>query len=492
MLVPFGPWLPDIATLNSLASTEAQGVIPSQTGFRPFPAFNVLTSAITARAQGAISVRDSNLAIHNFCGDATKLYKMASDGLSWTDVSRLAGGAYTTATDGWWNFSLHGNELMADNGTDAAQAFTIGTSTNFAALGGSSPIATFGGIVRGFAVKGRVAGFSNRVHWSGIEDPTTWVASATTLSDAQDLADGGAVQGFVGGEYGIVFQENAIQRMSFEGPPLAFRFDKITTALGVRAERSIAAYDNIAFFLSNDGFYMIRGGVELVPIGNEKVDRWFETNFDATYPYRISSAIDPVAKLYIVGFPSTSAVAGSPDSIIMYHWPTGQWSRAASNHEIVYAAATQSTYTIDGLDAVAGTIDDLPFPVDSRVYAGSGRLLLSGLNTSHQQGFYSGSNVAATVETGDAQLTPGRKTMLRELRPIIEGTSVTPAATIRWRNRMQDVLTDETAVDANSTGICKVRAKALYHRAKITIPAASTWTIARGVADLEFTAMGKR
>lgn len=492
-MVPFGPFLPDIATFNSLAATEAQGVIPSPTGYRPFPAFNANTSAITARAQGAVSVRDnSSGTIHNFCGDATKLYKMASDGLSWNDVSRLAGGVYATATDGWWEFSQFGNVVMADNGTDAAQAFTVGSSSNFAALGGSSPIASFGFAIRGFAVKCKVAGAFNRVHWSAIEDVTSWVASATTLSDAQDLPDGGIIMGAVGGEYGVIFQERAIQRMAFEGPPTAFRFDKIVNTLGVRCARSIAAYDNIAFFLAHDGFYMLRGGVELVPIGDEKVNRWFHDNFDSTYPYRVSSAIDPINGLYVIGFPTSSAVSGSPDALLIYHWRTGQWSRIAVNHEIVYPAATQSSATIDGLDSYSATIDGLLFPVDSAIYTGTGRLLLAGFNTSHQQGFYSGTNVAATIETGEAQLVAGRKSLLRGLRPIVEGTSVTPSATIRWRNRMQDALTDETAVAANSTGICKVRAKARYHRAKITIPAASTWTYARGIDDLEITAMGKR
>ena len=491
-MVPIGPWLPDIATYNSLAATEALNVVPSKTGFRPMAGFSAVTSAITARAQGAISVRDLSGAIHNFCGDATKLYKMATDGLSWNDVSRLAGGAYAVASDGWWEFSQFGNTLMADNGTDAAQTFTLGTSANFAALGGSSPIASFAGTIRGFAVKCRVANAHNRVQWCGIEDPTTWVASATTLSDAQDLPDGGAIMGFVGGEYGIVFQERAIQRMSFEGPPTAFRFDKIVNTLGVRAERSIAAYDNLAFFLSNDGFYMIRGGIELVPIGDEKVDRWIESNFDASYPYRISSAIDPVRKLYVMGFASTSAVSGAPDSLIVYHWPTGQWARAAVTHQIVYTAATQATYTIDGLDAASATIDALPFPVDSRVWAGSGRLLLAGFNGSRLQGFFDGSNLAPTVETGDAQFAPGQKSLLRSLRPMIEGNSVTPSVVIRYRNRLQDSMNDKASVAANSDGRCPVRVKARYHRARITVPAASDWSFITGIDELKFTPMGQR
>lgn len=489
-MVPFSPWMPDIAAYATDASQEALNVIPSASGFRPFPGFSNVTSAITARAQGAISLRSLSGTIFNFCGDATKLYKMAADGLSWDDVSRLVGGAYATATDAKWSFAQYGNFVVAVNGNDAPQVFEMGVSTNFAALGGTPPSAYFTGTIREFAVLAKDTTNFNRIRWSAIGDVEDWVASATTLSDYQDFPEGGAIMGFVGGEFGIVFQERAIQRMSFEGPPTAFRFDKITNLLGCRAEGSIAAFENFAFFLGDDGFYMIRGGAEIVPVGNEKVDRWAEENIDASQLYLMSAAIDPINKIYCVGFPSVGA--GSPNSILIYHWPTGQWSRASVTHEMIYAAATQSTYTIDGMDAASATIDGLPFPVDSRFWTGSGRLLLSGFDTSHRQGFFSGSALAATVETGDNQLTPGGRSLFRGLRPMIEGTSATPSLTVGSRDHLTEAVTYGNPMAANAYGFCNARVQARYHRARITIPAASSWKFARGVDDLKFSPMGRR
>jgi hypothetical protein len=489
-MVPFAPYMPDIAAYATDASQEALNVIPSMSGFRPFPAFAHVTEAITARAQGAISVRSLSGVIYNFCGDATKLYLMDSDGLGWSDVSRLSGGDYATAVDAKWNFAQYGNFLIAVNGNDAAQVLELGVDTNFAALGGSPPAAYFAGTIREFGVLAKTTTANTRVQWSAIGDVEDWVASATTLSDAQDFPEGGTIMGFVGGEFGIVFQERAIQRMSFEGPPTAFRFDKITNYLGCRAEGSVAAFENFAFFLGDDGFYMIRGGAEITPIGNEKVDRWAEENIDASQLYLMSSAIDPINKIYVVGFPSVGA--GNPDSLLIYHWPTGQWSRAAVNHELLYPSATQASYTIDGMDDVSATIDGLPFPVDSRFWTGSGRLLLSGFDTSHRQGFFSGSNLAATVETGDNQLSPGGRTLFRGLRPMIEGTSATPSLTVGSRDHLTESVTYGNPMAANSYGFCNARVQARYHRARITIPAASAWKFARGVDDLKFSPMGRR
>lgn len=491
-MVPFAPWLPDVTDFSTEVSTEALNVIPSSSGFRPFPGFSATTSAITARAQGAISCRSLSGTIYNFCGDATKLYKLNTTGLTWADVSRTVGGAYATASDAKWSFTQYGDYLLATNGNDAVQVFQLGVSSNFAALGGTPPASYFAGVIREFGVLAKTSTANNRVRWSAIGNIADWVSSATTLSDYQDLPDGGAIMGFAGGEFGIVFQERAITRMSFEGPPTAFRFDKISSFLGCRAEGSIASFDNFTFFLGDDGAYMIRGGSEIVPIGSGKVDQWIEANLDANYLFRVTSAIDPINKIYMMGFPSVSTGTGTPDSIAIYHWPTGQWSRASVSHEMIFQAATQASYTIDGMDAVSATIDGLPYPVDSRFWAGSGRLLLAGFDTSHQQGFYSGANLAATVETGDNQLVPGGRALLRGLRPIVEGSTVVPSLTVGKRNHLYNSVTYGTANAVNSYGFCNARVNARYHRARITIPAASLWTFALGVDDLKFSPAGKR
>jgi len=491
-LVPFQPWVPDGADFGDDASSEALNVIPSSSGFRPFPALSASTSAITARVQGAVTVRSRQGTIYNFCGDATKLYKLATTGLTWTDVSRVVGGAYGVAIDSRWSFSQYGDYVIAVNGNDVPQVFQLDVSSNFDALGGTPGAAYFTGTIREFSVLAKTSTVNNRVRWSAIGNVADWTPSAATLSDYQDLPDGGVIMGFVGGEYGLIFQERAIQRMSFEGPPTAFRFDKISSALGCRAEGSIAAFDNVVFFLGDDGVYMIQGGAQVTPIGAEKVDRWIETNLDANYTYRISSAIDPINKLYLMGIPTIGAATGTPDTILVYHWPTSQWSHATINHEILCSAATQTSYTIDGMDAISSTIDGLPYPMDSRFWTGSGRLILAGFDTSHQFGFFSGSNLEATITTGDTQLNPGGRALFRGLRPMVEGSSVTPSLSVGVRDHLYEQPIFSTAKPMNTYGICNARVQGRYHRAVITIPAGSQWNFARGIDDVKFSPVGSR
>jgi hypothetical protein len=490
-MIPFAPWLPDTAAFETGSSREALNVIPSLSGFRPFPAFANIASAITGAVRGAVSVRALNGTIFNFCGDGTKLYRLNTNGLAWTDVSRVTGGAYSTAADGRWTFAQFGDFLIAANGTDAPQVFNMASATNFSNLGGSPPQSAFAGTIREFGILAKNATANNRIRWSAIGNIADWIASATTLSDYQDFPEGGSIMGFVGGEYGVVFQERAIQRMSFEGPPTVFRFDKITNFLGCRAEGSIASYENLIFFLSDDGFYMLRGGAELVPIGSEKVDRWLEGNIDSSYLYRISAAIDPINKLYVVGFASNTG-NGVADQLLVYNWISGQWSRVSQQHQLVYTAATQATYTIDGMNAVSATIDGLPFPMDSRFWAGSGRLLLSAFDTSNRQGMFTGLPLAATIETGDFQLAPGRRSLFRALKPLVEGQDVVPSMVVGKRNSLSQSVTYGVSVPANAYGVCDARVNGRYHRARISIPANSQWQFARGIDDVKFSSMGER
>ncbi len=491
MIEPVGPFVPDMAALNPGVAMVAKNVIPAQASYRPFPAFAAVSGAITGRVQGAMSARESASGqIYNFSGDDKNIYKLDSAGITWSDVSRTVGGDYATSPDGFWTFSQFGDYIIACNGVDDNQFYDLGTSTEFDALAGSPPGAKYSAIIRDFVVLGGIGTNQNRVHWSGINAPDDYVPSATTMSDYQDFPEGGRVQGIAGGDVGIVFCERAIYRMAFEGPPLIFRFDKIATSLGCRAPRSIASYEGLTFFLAYDGLYMIRGASELVPIGSEKVDRWFFDNVDLSKVDRITGAIDPNNKIYILGFVSPgSSVA---DKALIYHWPTGKFSYAEFEHEMLYSASRQEGVTIDGLDAVAATIDELPFTIDSLFYSGVGQIDLAAFNDSYRMGFFDGANMEATVETGDFQLTPGRKSLLRGVRPIVEGAFSAPSVVVLYRDLAHETLSSTAASAATSTGFCNTRVNARYHRGRIVVPNGADWSHIVGIDDVKFSAMGAR
>jgi hypothetical protein len=493
-MVPFGPWRPDLATFDTLYATEALGVYPSPTGYRPLNSFVNTASALTGRCRGAFTALSSTGTVFNFAGDGTKLYKQASTGASWADVSRTVGGAYATATEGFWTFMQFGDIVFASNGVDDIQSFTMGSSTNFAAATGSPAIGAFLGNVKGFGVIARLSSNVRTMIWSGQEDVTTWTPSATTLSDDQTFPDGGAIMGFAGGDVGIVFQESAIQRMQFVGPPLAFRFDKISTNLGCNIPRSIASYQDMVFALSTDGFIMVQGGTSVNRIGYGKLDDWIFRNINQSYLNRCSAVVDPVRMVYCFGFVSNDNSTGIPDQFVMYHWATGEWAHAPLSHELLWSASIVRTGTdIDSLDALyPGGIDTVPFSLDAVEIRSNSQQFLAAFDDQHRSGFFTGNYMSATIETGETELTPGRKTLLRGLRPMIEGTAVTPSVTVKYRDRLQDAPSSSVDVTTNANGICPFRVNARYHRAQMSIPANSTWQFARGIDALKVSQMGAR
>lgn len=488
---PFGDWTPDQAPLNEGAG-EALNVIATDGGYKPFQNFNSEATAIAERAQGAIAVKDTSGTVFNFCGTATKLYKLASDGLSWTDVSRAAGGAYATPSNGRWTFTVFGSTVIATNGVDAPQEYIFGGTGKFTALGGSPTISTYCATVDpGFVVLGR-SGNYNTISWSGIENSGTWATSAVTMADSQQLPDGGIILGITSGAYPVILQEGAIRRLQFVGPPVVFRIDKVADSIGAKAEGSIASFNDAAFFLSWDGVYMIQGGQTLVPIGKGKVSNWIKSNIDDTRLNLVCSAIDPINNIYYLAIPTSASVSNAADMLLMFHWPSNRWTRASISTEFIYTAIRQSGYTLDTLDTVSTSIDTLPYSLDNPIWGGTNVITLGGFDTSHRSGFFTGQNAIAEIETGEFQIADGAKAMLRGFRPIIEGNRVTSSVTVKYRDVTTSPPNVSGSVDTNSYGFVPLRINARYHQVRVRIPSDSSWTFAMGIDDLKFSRMGSR
>lgn len=491
-LIAFAPYLPDLPPRDNPGALEAKNVIPKIGSYGPFPDFTANTDALTARCQGAFSCRDLAGNVHNFAGDATKLYKLASSGLTWSDVSRTVGGAYAVDTANGWSFTQFGNYVIAVNGTDVPQYFQLGVSTNFALLTGSPPTGRFIATVREFVVIGRVSSLFNEVRWSAFNDPLgSWAISATTEADLQDIADGGQVMGIIGGPAMTVFQRNGITRGTYIGGDFIFQFDKISRSIGAAAENSIAAFQNDSFFRSDDGMWRLAGGTELMPIGDSRINQTLLDDLDPSYPHREIGAIDPQRSLYFYIYPGTGNNGGTPNKGWVFHWPSDRWARFELDLEFVYAAQSQSGYTLDTLDTPMPSIDGVPqISLDSPIWSGSGRVVLGGFNTLHKQGFFSGPALAVTVDTGEFALNPGYRTRIRSVRPICDGGGLTVTAITR--NKPTEAPVVGSPVAANAYGACPLNSNARYHRARVQVAAGGTWQHLHGIDDIEASRAGKR
>jgi hypothetical protein len=459
--IPVGEWLPDQPALSNPGATEAKNVIPWKGSYKSFPSFTTYSNALTARSQGAVFAKDSAGTIYNYAGDATKLYELS--GISYSDVSRSSG-VYATPADGDWEFAQWGNTLITVNGVDNPQVISLG-EVSFSALAGSPPVGRHIGVIRDFVVMGNISGFPNRVQWSAIGDSQSWAVSASTLADFQDLqGEGGEVTKVVGGEFGIVFRETEIWRMTFTGSREIFQFDQIEKKRGAFAPQSVITYGSVSFYLADDGFYVTSGSGPSLPIGDGKVDRHVINNLDQSVYYRISSAIDPTNKLVMWAIPFAGHTNGNPNRIFVYNWTEKKWAYAEVELEVFARYAAQG-YTLEQLDTVSSSIDALSPSMDSRVWTG-GLISLAAFNTSHRIGTFTGTALDATVETGETQHYPGYRSIITEVRPLVSGNSAT--ISVGSRDLQSATHSFGAAVSQNASGTCPVRSNARYHRYRIS------------------------
>lgn len=484
-VIPFAEWRPDMPDLSQWAR-EALNVVPAEESYRPLNDLSGVSSALVARAQGAAWFRGTAGATRMFAGDATKLYLLSN--ATWSDVSRTAGGAYSPGADGTWRFTQFGSLAIAVNGVDAPQSFDLAAGTNWTALGGSPPIGTFVTTVRDFVLMGKIGSTPQRVQWSGINNAVLWGSVPANQADIQDLPDGGNVTGLVGGEYGLIFQETSVRRMSYEGSPIIFRIDKIANDIGASVAGSVAGLLDMAFFLHKSGFYMVQGGQTITPIGRGKVDRTFWREFDEANHFRASSAIDPVRGLYVFAYPANGN-GGTPNRLLIYNWHTGKWTRAAVSCELVFGGVSQQGYTLEQLNAF-GTLETLPYSLDSSFWTGTVSLLLFGFDTSHRSGSFSGATLPATVETAEFNPGQGTRSVVRSCRPLIDGGN--PQIQLGARETQQATVGYGPSVGLTPAGMAPLYQSGRYFRVRATMPAGSLWSNIQGIDDVDARPVGQQ
>lgn len=484
VFLPAAEWTPDLAPINSIGTESVVNVYPQGNCYRPWKQFSAVTDALDARCQGAIGAKDNSGQAANFAGDATKLYKLSST-LLWEDVTRTSGGAYATSADEFWEFTQFGLNIIAVNGTDDPQVYTLGSSSNFAALGGSPPSARHIAVVRDFVVLGNLSTGEQKIQWSGFNNSAAWTVGANQ-SDEQDFPDGGWVQRIVGGEVGYVIQERAIRRMTYVGGDVIFQIDKVENLRGTRAPQSVVQLGPTFFYLGQDGFYWFTGESSKA-IGSQKVNGYFLDDVNESFIYRVAAAIDPQKRVVLWAYPSNNSTVGATDKIIGYKWDEDKWFNLEIELDYMYQSASLGV-TLDGLDSIYPNLDTMPISLDSAAFVG-GALTLAAFNTSFEQGEFTGTPLEATVATEEFQPNTGGRVFVNNTLPVISSSSA--RIRIGSRERRADTVAYTGYSTMLDSGHCPIRASGRSVFAEMNVPAGTTWDEFQGM-EVEYQQDGVR
>lgn len=474
--IPFGEWMPDQPGITG-ALTDAKNCVSQSFGYGPFPQAVAFSAAASENLTSLFASKQPDGVTKLFAAGRTKIFTVSGVGA----VTQVNTG-YTTSATERFRFTQFGDVVIATDNSSKLQAWTLGTSTAFADLAAAAPVAKYVTVVRDFVVTANTFESAKqeqyRVRWSAFNDETTWTPSATNQADFQDIADGGQIMGIRGGEFGLVLLERGIHRMSYIGTPLIFQFDNISRGKGCMVSGSIAQYQGLTFFLSDDGFYAC-DGQQVAPIGSEKIDRWFLDDVSENDYPSMSAAVDPVRKLILWNYKSKD---GSR-KLIIYNFSTKKWTYADAGTDFISDASSASS-TLEEVDGLSSSIDALETSLDSILFAG-GKYFLGG-TLATKVITYTGTPMAARIQTGDIEA--GGQSVITLARPQVDQGSATVA--VASRRLLSENPTFGTAIAASDDNRVPLRGSGKYHRIEVN-PTGGRWKSAVAV-DIDIVPMGIR
>lgn len=475
-LLKFSAYTPDTIDYESSSPKTILNVIPRADGYGPFPSVSSFTQALPAICRGGFYALKSDGTVITFAGTSTKLYQLNNTDFSWTDVSKGASTYSSLSATAQWQFAQFGNLVFATQANVVLQVFDLSSSTAFADCGGSPPQAAYISVVGRFLVLSGLLSQPYRIQWSGLNATTTWT-SGTNSSDFQDFPDGGIVRGVAGGEYGIIFQDQAIRRMSYvPGSPLIFQIDRIAQDKGLYAPYSIIRAGEQIFYYGTQGFAKIAPGGYPEPIGREKVDRSFSVDLDKGNLQLMIGASDPRTSRVYWAYKSVNGQANLYDKIIGYDYVLDQWFPISDGGEYLLGIS-QTGLTLEALDSISSSLDALTLSLDA--YATAVQPEIAQFSSAHKLGFYRGLNLEATLESGE-QGTDGRKIRIKGFRAVTD--AATHYGSCSYRDTSSSAATSGTEVLVSArTGRCDMQRETRYSRFKIRIPAGTDWTYCVGV-----------
>lgn len=499
-VIPVGDYRPDLpAYLGGHSTVAANAYFKPDGTMGPLKLGVTQTSVMSGRPISAFVARRGNGVVYLYASVAYSSYIYVRYGASFS--TRYTGGAGNATPLFPWRFAQFGEKVLATNPVNGLISHNLGTLDNFTAISGAPAAAFIATIEPGFVMLGYTDSgsttYPNRLHWSGINDSTSWPtvgtsSAAAVQSDTQDLPNGGAVTGIlaaVGGASGCVLTERAVYRVEYTGAPTVFAFREAARGVGNVCANAAISVNGMAYFISEDGFQRFDGQT-VAPIGQGKVSATFWAEVDRENLHRVNVAHDPLRKVLVWAYPTSATTNGNPDKWLIYSYANDKWTAA---DDLLLRTSLMFTYVQDGypLDLLDGYYP--PNPDGSSVSwdgasVNGGAPLLAGFDTLNQFCTFTGSNVGARIETGETD-AQGKRVFVSGVRPLTDAGTLT--AQIGFRASFTDTVSYSTARTRGADYIAPARVSTRYARARINIPQAATWTYFQG-ADVAVRSEGRR
>ena len=463
-MIPCGELAPDQPIWNNPDAAETiLNVLPDGAGYKPMPSPVDWSDAIPSDVgnpdvRGGIALQHHSALVY-IVGTAARLWKLDTSTLAWTNVTRLVGGTYSVPGGVSWSAQAFGDFVVFVNFNNTPQVIDLAAGGNFADLGGNPPNAKSVWRANNFLFLGHTEDDPQEVRHSDFNAINIWKWG---LSSRQRIPTGGDVVGGIGDERGCwVFMDRAIKRWEYTSAKPAFAMSDVADGIGCISRPSICNIGARVFWISQDGPYEL--GDPPRPIGDKRIAATFMAGIDAANQTRIQGIGNSLTGVVYWFYPVFGGGTNRKTAILVY-----------STKEDRFAIVNiPGFWLLPPLPSAAEGTHPALMTVDSIL------------------AYFNGPNLAATIETGVAQLHgEGLRQRVNGARPLVDTTAATlavgrtetPGGTFAWTSDMA----------TNRSGFVPVRRTGRFLRGRLKIPAATAWTHAQGLEDIVSTPAGSR
>jgi hypothetical protein len=193
------------------------------------------------------------------------------------------------------------------------------------------------------------------IRFSDQENINDYAPTAVNTAGSQRLQDGTKIIGSLKAKETIlVWTDNALYTMKFVGAPFTFGFEQVGTNCGLIGKNSAVEIDGVAFWMSNNGFFMFDGTVKSLPCS---VEDYVYDQIDTTKGQQIYAGLNNLYTEVVWYYPSQGSDYNDQYVVFNYGeqmkggvWYTGTEARTSWIDATIYPnpIATKFDSTANG------------------------------------------------------------------------------------------------------------------------------------------------
>ena len=330
---------------NTSGTSGSNIALTSATGFPTAGRIQIGTELISYTGISTNNLTSITRAVDGSTRAAHSSGATVTNAADFVDWGEAASASEVSLEPGLWSLSNFGQVLVATiangktftwNAGDAARLTTRASTTTSGFSTSANPTATRVTLVSPttrhlihLGTETTIGDTSTQdnmfIRFSDQEDINDYTPTAINSAGSQRLQDGTKIIGSLKAKESIlVWTDNALYTMKFIGAPFTFGFEQVGTNCGLIGKNAAIEIDGVAFWMSNNGFFMFDGTVKSLPCS---VEDYVYDQADTTKGQQVAAGINNLFTEVVWYYPSTSSDYNDQYVVFNYGQPMkgGVW-----------------------------------------------------------------------------------------------------------------------------------------------------------------------